>query len=184
MWNLLEQKIERKYPFVGNKFTEHGNKYEKTALQMFQKKLGIDIKTENDTIYHPEFPWITGRVDGYTETNEIVEIKCPWSRGFPKTRIDQVPIEYWVQCQMYMHMTRTARAYYVEYHVRPGSPLDGSAGCLLYTTIDRNDDWWSNTIPKLCSFYEQLQYWSEKGSLDEHPARIAERNWSNQVSGL
>jgi hypothetical protein len=35
-WMLLEKKIERKYKFFGNKFTEHGVKYENAALIKYQ----------------------------------------------------------------------------------------------------------------------------------------------------
>ena len=67
-YQLLESKVEGKYPFFGNKFTEHGNKYEKLAIKTFEKIIDTDIDIYQSNRKHNEYNWITGRFDGITET--------------------------------------------------------------------------------------------------------------------
>ena len=66
-FQLLESKVEGKYPFYGNKFTDHGNKYENLAIKNFEKIIGIEIDTQQSNRKHNEYNWITGRFDGITE---------------------------------------------------------------------------------------------------------------------
>ena len=63
-FQLLESKVEGKYPFFGNKFTEHGNRYEKLAIKTFESIIGIKVDTQQINRKHPEFEWVTGRFDG------------------------------------------------------------------------------------------------------------------------
>jgi len=63
-FELLESKIEGKHPFFGNKFTEHGNKYEKYALELYEKETGNKVDSTQKTHKHSEYEWITGRYDG------------------------------------------------------------------------------------------------------------------------
>lgn len=65
-FQLLEQKIENKYPFFGNKFTEHGNKYEKTAIEVYETNTGNIVENEQKKLKHDDHEWITGRIDGLT----------------------------------------------------------------------------------------------------------------------
>lgn len=65
-FELLEQKIENKHTFFGNKFTEHGNKYEKIALEIYENNSGNKVETKQKNIHHNTYNWITGRVDGIT----------------------------------------------------------------------------------------------------------------------
>jgi predicted phage-related endonuclease len=67
-YQLLESKVEGKYPFFGNKFTEHGNKYEKLAIKTFEKIIDTEIDIYQSNRKHNEYNWITGRFDGITET--------------------------------------------------------------------------------------------------------------------
>jgi putative phage-type endonuclease len=81
-FQLLEQKIENKYPFFGNKFTEHGNKYEKIALEVYETNTGNKVEIQQKSIKHNNYDWITGRIDGLTllsnyeedEQNDIQDI--------------------------------------------------------------------------------------------------------------
>lgn len=65
-FELLESKIEGKHPFFGNKFTDHGNKYEKTALEAYERETGNKVDSTQKTHKHYEYEWITGRYDGLT----------------------------------------------------------------------------------------------------------------------
>lgn len=68
-FELLESKIEGKHPFFGNKFTDHGNKYEKYALKVYEKQSGNKVNLSQVTHSHSEYNWITGRYDGLTFIN-------------------------------------------------------------------------------------------------------------------
>ena len=69
-YELLEDKIENKHPFFGNKFTEHGNRYESQAIKSFEKIINKNINSNLNNMKHPEFEWLTGRLDGILEMNE------------------------------------------------------------------------------------------------------------------
>ena len=103
-WELLEEKVENKHPFFGNKFTEHGNKYEDTALLVYCSETNNFLKGNVYNVKHPEYSWVTGRPDAITENNCLVEIKCPYKKSFKKLTIDNVPRHYWAQCQVYMEI--------------------------------------------------------------------------------
>lgn len=195
-YQLLEDKIEKKYPFFGNKFTEHGLKYEKFAIQVYQQQTGNSVDTEQSNIKHPLYDWITGRVDGIIESKKskskkrkrdyfenenmsIIEIKCPLKkdRSIPLTE-ENIPIYYWIQCQVYMNMLDLDICDYVEYYIDPDNN-DELSGSLHYITIKRDDDWWNTNFPKIILFRDELIKYSELGSLDTHPVRIEENKWKN-----
>lgn len=194
-FELLESKIENKHPFFGNKFTEHGNKYEKHAIKVYSKITGNKVDTEQTNIKHPNYEWITGRVDAIVNydlqtTSKskkrkrepeiktlILEIKCPLKddRTIPLT-IDNIPKHYWSQCQVYMNMLDCDRCDYAEYYIDTDS-IDYLSGSLHYITIKRDKEWWNNSISTIEKFYEEIKTYHNQGSLDTHPIRIAEKDW-------
>lgn len=183
-WELLENKIENKHPFFGNKFTEHGCKYEKTALFLYEKLTGNEIIHGQKQKKHHDYPWLVGRIDGITHNNCIVEIKCPWSPRDEPLSLDNIPTQYWVQCQVYMNLFDTEVSHYVEYNVKPDSPTDGSSGKIEYIAIFRDRKWWNNNIEKIEKFYKEMCFWNEKKSLNEHPIRQQELIWSKNFNSL
>lgn len=178
-WQCMENKIERKYPFFGNKFTEHGNKYEKTAISIYEKFTGNEVDTTQINRKHPEYTWLTGRIDGMTHNNCIVEVKCPWVKRKDTLTVNNVPPQYWVQCQVYMNIYDSEITHYVEYNVDPNSPTDGTAGELSYIPIIRDRLWWDENIPKIERFYNEMIIWHASRSLNEHSIRIEENKWSS-----
>ena len=198
-FQLLEQKIENKYPFFGNKFTEHGNRYEHQALKTYEIQSGNSVDKDQKNIKHPEYSWITGRLDGITEItnnkkrkrsstpstsskkqktskNCVVEIKCPLKkdRTEPLT-LDNIPIYYWTQCQVYMNMIDCDIAHYVEYYIEPDA--DENQGKLYYIDVPIDKQWWENSIPKIKLFHDEVKKYKECGNLDSHPVRIEEKKW-------
>jgi len=194
-FQLLEAKIENKHAFFGNKFTEHGNKYEKLALKTYEIQTGnlVDINQKNTK--HSTIDWITGRYDGIvtkTKTRKrkrsemeesfkcIVEVKCPLKkdRVEPLTS-ENIPIHYWAQCQVYMNMLDCEEAHYVEYYIEPDAPED--TGKLYYITIKRDRQWWEDSVPKIEKFRNEIIKYFEKGNLEDHPVRRAERKWEKKI---
>ena len=195
-FQLLESKIENKYPFFGNKFTEHGNKYEKVAIKTYEIETGNEVDSKQKNTKHKQYDWITGRYDGvtcikkkktkkrkrqeYENENEqpicIIEIKCPLKKDrIEPLTIDNIPKYYWSQCQVYMNMLDCDTAHYVEYYIEPNA--DEQSGKLYYIEIKKDNQWWEESLPKIEKFREEIKKYFEKGSLDEHPVRIAEKEW-------
>lgn len=197
-FNLLEEKIEKKFPFFGNKFTEHGNKYEQVAINNYIENTGNKVDSIQRNVKHPEYEWITGRCDGISikedkktkkrkisevyEVNEvpnekrIIEIKCPLkkNRSEPLT-LENIPKYYWSQCQVYMNMFDCDKTHYVEFYIEPNA--SETSGILHYIEIERDYEWWEKSLPRIKSFYEEIKKYHELGSLDTHPVRIIEKEW-------
>ena len=179
-WTILETKVERKHHFVGNKFTEHGRKYEKAAIIQYEEITRNIVDSEQQNQNHSQIPWITGRVDGVTQNGCIIEVKCPWRRRKETLTPENVPLHYWVQCQAYMNILDVEVTHYIEYYVKSGSPTDGSVGFISYIPINRDRDWWDKIIPNLMQFYEEMNKWLDKGSLTEHPIRTTQLDWQEK----
>ena len=184
-WELLQKKVEKKYPFFGNKFTEHGVKYEDTALVLYHNETGNYFQEESKNLKHREYKWITGRPDAVTVNNCLVEIKCPYKKDFREMKNeDDIPRHYWGQCQVYMEMMDIECCHYVECYIAPGSAVDGSAGKISYVPVCRNRKWWKESLPIVKKFYKEMNKWLEKKSLDEHPARIVEKEWETEIQKI
>jgi hypothetical protein len=69
--------------------------------------------------------------------------------------------------------------HYVEYYVKSGSPTDGTAGRISYIPINRDREWWETAAPKLKAFNTEMNAWLDRGSLEEHPVRIAQLAWES-----
>ena len=231
-FQLLEQKIEGKYPFFGNKFTDHGNKYEQVAIDMYAKTTGNAVQSKQVNTKHREYPWITGRIDGLvtmddrkrsreedeeppqgksrkrqkisndkvasinvnqiqicteniridTQKNIIVEVKCPLSkkkRDEP-LNLQNIPIYYWTQIQVYLNMFNCEKAHYVEFYIEPDAPHE--SGLLEYISVYKDTTWWDESLPRIKSYYEEIKKYHELGDLETHPVRILEKEWEKIFS--
>ena len=73
-------------------------------------------------------------------------------------------------------MTGCKFAYYVEYYINPEG--DQSNSKLYYVKIERDDQWWDNSLPKVKKYYEnEIRKYHKIGNLETHPVRIAEKQW-------
>ena len=196
-FQLLETKIENKHKFFGNKFTDHGIKYEKLAIKTYEIFTGNIVDSEQKNTKHVEFDWITGRYDGITSITEkptkkrkrsalensekcIIEIKCPLKKDrIELLTLDTIPIYYWTQCQVYMNMLGCETTHYVEYYIEPNA--HENTGKLYLINVKINRKWWDESLPKIFQFYNEIKIYCEKGNLDEHPVRIAEIEWENNL---
>ncbi len=66
--------------FDGNAATEHGNKYENVARDLYCAKYG-EVAHEIGLHPHPVYKWLGGSPDGITESGKLLEIKCPMMRA-------------------------------------------------------------------------------------------------------
>ena len=203
-YELLEDKIEHKHPFFGNKFTDHGNRYENQAIKSFEtnirnKNQNVILNSNLANTKHPEIVWLTGRLDGILEIDEeiyddidkfrkrkrvirktqcVLEIKCPLKsdRIEPLTE-NNVPHHYWSQCQVYMNMIDCEYGYYVEYYIKPNDNEENAK--LYYVKLHRDRDWWDKIIPKIKLFREEIIKYCKLGNLETHPIRIMENQWKS-----
>lgn len=184
-WMVLQRKVENKHKFVGNKYTEHGNKFESAALTYYENKYGCKIARNQPIIHHPEHNWITGIVDGINiNTGQIIEIKCPWKKNSKKITVKDVPFSYWIQCQVYMNILNINETIYAEYYVKSTDKTDGSVGSMNAVIIQKDNQWWSKNIEKIKHFYNEMNFWLEQGSLKQHPISLTHKKWQNNNFSL
>lgn len=66
---------------ISNKYIEHGNKYEKHALEKYKQANKYDV-CEMGLIICKNYPWLAYSPDGIVMSNgmpcRLVEIKCPY----------------------------------------------------------------------------------------------------------
>lgn len=194
-YELLEDKIEKKHLFFGNKFTDHGNKYEKIALKAFEDETGYLVNSNQNIIKHPEYEWITGKVDGIVEINEyndkisdnkkrkrvskktvVVEVKCPLKEDRKEELTEEnIPKHYWSQCQVYMNILDIEYVYYLEYYIIPNDDVNNAK--MYYIKVFRDNNWWEENLSKIIRYYDEMKKYIEIGDLNTHPVRIIENQW-------
>ena len=85
--------------FMGNKYTQHGQKYEEIAQQIYESRYNKKV-LEFGLIQHPNIKCLGASPDGITTDGIMLEIKCPSGR-----KIDgEIKKCYWVQMQTQMEV--------------------------------------------------------------------------------
>ena len=108
--DLLLKKCGLGEKFTGNEATEWGTKMEPVAIEMFEEQSGEKVN-ELGLIPHPEHSWLGGSPDGLTDSNCLVEIKCPMRR---KIIPGQVPLHYQAQIQLCMEIMDVESCFFVQ----------------------------------------------------------------------
>lgn len=108
--NVFEDKCGLRAPFVGNRFTEHGTKYEPEAIALYEKTYNTRV-FETGIILHPEHPFIGVSPDGITGNGRLIEVKCPARRAIR----DEVPLCYVPQLQLTMAVLDLDSIDFVQY---------------------------------------------------------------------
>ena len=101
---LLLKKCGKGEKFTGNEATRHGEKYEDEARILFEERYG-EVVHEIGLCPHPEHDWLGGSPDGITESNCLVEIKCPMMRKITP----EVPEHYMPQVQLCLEILGECR---------------------------------------------------------------------------
>lgn len=90
----------------GNQYTYWGTKLEALVADEFAKETGWKVRNNNFTLQFDEHPWMLANID-----REIVGIdaglECKTASAYKKEEWegDNVPNEYYIQCQHYMAVT-------------------------------------------------------------------------------
>lgn len=159
--DLLLKKCGLGEKFTGNEATEWGTKMEPVAIQLFEEQSGEKVN-ELGLIPHPDHPWLGGSPDGLTDTNCLVEIKCPMRR---KIIPGQVPLHYQAQIQLCMEIMDVESCFFVQY-----APIEISwpnEAVFDVTVVPRDREWFAKYLPVMKEFWDRVLYFREH--LDELP---------------
>ena len=159
--DLLLKKCGIGEKFTGNEATEWGTKMEPVAIKLFEEEYGEKVN-ELGLIPHPDHPWLGGSPDGLTDTNCLVEIKCPMRR---KIIPGQVPLHYQAQIQLCMEIMDVESCFFVQY-----APIEISwpnEAVFDVTVVPRDREWFAKYLPVMKEFWDRVLYFREH--LDELP---------------
>ena len=159
--DLLRKKCGLGEPFTGNEATEWGTKMEPVAIEMFEQKYDEKVN-ELGLIPHPDHLWLGGSPDGLTDTNCLVEIKCPLRR---KIVPGEVPRHYLPQIQLCMEIMDVESCFFVQY--QPHEVTWPAPEVFDVTIVKRDREWFKKYLPVMKEFWDRVLYFREH--LDECP---------------
>lgn len=129
--------------FKGNKYTEHGHKYEPVACAKYERDTGHVVAHfglwVNRDLPHFESAPVGGSSDGVTLCGRLIEIKCPYTRAITGV----VPRSYLTQMQLLMLVGGLEVCDFVEF--KPPE-LVGGDGEFLITQVARDPEWWGGDV--------------------------------------
>ena len=148
---LMKKKHPDRNKFMGNEYTEWGQKHEPEAIALYEKKTGAKV-LEFGLMIHPEVPWLGASPDGITADGVCIEVKAPLSRQIvPGT----IPKHYYPQVQCQLQVLGLEVAHFVQY--RPSELTWPNEAVLDVTVVPRDDDWWRDALPKLEKFRKDVE---------------------------
>lgn len=122
---------------------DHGNRYEAEARDIYAQKY-------NETVYeigvvpHPQHMWLGGSPDGITDSEKLIEIKCPVSRKIT----NEVPKHYVPQVQLLMEILDLEVCDFIQYRPEPYE--------FVVTRINRDRDWFQRSLPIMRDFWNRV----------------------------
>ncbi len=123
--------------------TEHGNRYEAEARDIYCEKYN-ETAHEIGVVPHPVHTWLGGSPDGITESEKLIEIKCPLRRKITP----EVPKYYIPQVQLLMEILDLETCDFIQYKPDPYE--------FVVTRIDRDRDWFARSLPVMRSFWDRV----------------------------
>ena len=159
--DLLRKKLGLGEPFKGNEATAWGTKMEPVACEMFEERYGEKVH-ELGLIPHEFYPWLGGSPDGLTESNCLVEIKCPFRRVI---QAGEVPLCYESQIQVCMEIMDVESCFFVQY--APYEITFPKPEVFDVTIVPRDREWFKTNLPIMDAFWKRVLYFREH--LDELP---------------
>ena len=142
--------------FKGNAATEHGNKFEDEARDLYCERYG-EVSHEIGLYQHPVYPWLGGSPDGLTESGKLIEIKCPLRRKIS----NEVPIYYMAQVQLLLEILNLEEAVFIQY--KPSSLTWPQPYEFVVTNVIRDREWWNESLPKLHCIWDKVLLHREIG---------------------
>ena len=136
--------------FRGNEATEHGQKYEPVARDIYCDKHG-EVVYELGLVQHPVHKWLGGSPDGVTESGKLIEIKCPMSRKIK----NDCPKHYLAQLQVLMDVLDLEECDFIQYRPDPYE--------FVVVNIKRDRDWFAEKMPIMKKFWQKVLDGRESG---------------------
>ena len=146
-------------PFTGNIATRHGQKYEDEAIEhycrLYNKK-----SYSFGLLPHPNVSWLGGSPDDITHDGIVIEVKCPFRR---KIVMGEVPKHYIGQIKMNMEIADLDKAVFIEYLPASMNKENPDEMILNIVELERDREWFNNTLPILEKFWNDVVYYRENG---------------------
>ena len=142
--------------FFGNQATEHGNKYEDIARDIYCEKYG-EVAHEIGLHPHPVYKWLGGSPDGITESGKLLEIKCPLQRKIT----DEVPGHYMPQVQLLLEILNLEEAVFIQYKPMELTWPGPEEFCV--TEVKRDRQWFQDQLPVMDALWKRVLWHREHG---------------------
>lgn len=142
--------------FFGNQATEHGNKYEDEARDIYCEKYG-EVAHEIGLHPHPVYKWLGGSPDGITESGKLLEIKCPLKRKITP----EVPVYYMPQIQLLLEILNLEEAVFIQY--KPYELTWPGPQEFVVTEVKRDRQWFQDQLPIMDALWKRVIWHREHG---------------------
>ena len=159
--DLILKKCGLGEPFVGNEATAHGTRLEPFAIEMFEERYGEKVN-ELGLIPDEKYPWLGGSPDGLTDTNCLIEVKCPFRRQIER---GVVPLCYEAQIQICMEIMDVESCFFIQY--APYEITFPKPEVFDVTIVPRDRGWFEKYLPVMDELWKKVLYYREH--LDEIP---------------
>ena len=137
--------------FSGNKYTRHGQKYEREASVVYSKATGLDLVEEDiGFLVHEHHTRYGATPDFITKSGILVEIKCPYKRSISH----RVPKYYMPQVQFQLEVCGLNTAHFVQYYPPGHKDVNGT---MEITVIERDPLWWMKSVHVFDEFMDKLE---------------------------
>ena len=120
---------------------QHGMQYEAEALAKYARVMRRKVERVG-LVVHKDYDFLSCIPDGVTDLDEVVEVKCPYTR---KIRPCHVPEYYIPQLQLQMEILDLPMCHYVEY--KPGKSCAESM--LQILRVPRDKVWFQKQLNSL-----------------------------------
>ena len=142
--------------FHGNEATEHGNKYEDEARDMYCAQYN-EVCHEIGLHPHPTYTWLGGSPDGITESGKLVEIKCPLRRKLTP----EVPVYYMPQIQLLLEILGLEEAVFIQY--KPYDLTWPAPMEFVVTEVKKEPGWFDKYLPVFDDVWKRVLRHREHG---------------------
>jgi putative phage-type endonuclease len=142
--------------FTGNEATEHGNKYENVARDIYCERYG-EVAHEIGLYPHPVYDFLGGSPDGITESGKLLEIKCPLRRKIT----NEVPVHYLPQVQLLMEILNLEECDFIQY--KPEELTWPNPPEFVVTNVKRDRQWFQDKLPIFDAFWKRVLHHREHG---------------------
>ena len=97
---------------VDSEAAELGSELEDYVAKRFSRKSGKEVRRVNETIFHPEYPFLAANIDRRVVGEKAI-LECKTASAWKSREWDgeDIPVEYIIQTMHYLAVTGSERAY-------------------------------------------------------------------------